>query len=80
MGRAINWARYDWLKAQGHSERNIAGALGIPRTTLRRAIATPPGYPRAHQLNSPPRYTLVYQCRTTWPGACWRCSRSWKPW
>jgi hypothetical protein len=39
MARAtIDWARYDRLKAQGHSERDIAGALGIPRTTLRREI------------------------------------------
>jgi len=38
MTRAINWARYDRLKAQGRSERDIADALGIPRTTLRREI------------------------------------------
>jgi hypothetical protein len=38
MARAINWARYDRLKAQGHSERDIAGALDIPRTTLRREL------------------------------------------
>src|SRR5919197_4966230 len=38
MARAMNWTRYDRLKAQGHSERDIADALGIPRTTLRRAI------------------------------------------
>jgi hypothetical protein len=39
MARAtIDWARYDQLKAQGHSEREIADALGIPRTTLRREL------------------------------------------
>jgi hypothetical protein len=38
MARAINWARYDRLKAQGHSERDIADAMRIPRTTLRREI------------------------------------------
>jgi len=34
MARAIDWARYDQLKAQGHSERDIAGALGFPRTSI----------------------------------------------
>jgi hypothetical protein len=45
MARAMNWARYDQLKAQGHSERDIADALGIPRTTLRRAIEQRQGPP-----------------------------------
>jgi hypothetical protein len=45
MARAINWARYDRLKAQGHSERDIAGALGIPRTTLRRELQKREGPP-----------------------------------
>src|SRR5262249_39224827 len=45
MARAINWARYDRLKAQGRSERDIADALGIPRTTLRRAIEQRQGPP-----------------------------------
>ena len=57
MARAINWARYDRPKAQGHSEREIAEALNIPRTTLRREIekreAQPteahPGTPTAYQ-------------------------------
>jgi Homeodomain-like domain len=34
MARAIDWARYDQLTAQGHSEQEIAGALDIPRTTF----------------------------------------------
>jgi hypothetical protein len=38
MARAIDWARYDRLKAQGRSERDIADALNIPRTTLRREL------------------------------------------
>lgn len=38
MARAIDWTRYDQLKAQGHSEREIARALEIPRTTLQRAL------------------------------------------
>jgi hypothetical protein len=50
MARAMNWARYDRLKAQGHSERDIAGALGIPRTTLRRALETRQGLPRTRSL------------------------------
>ena len=45
MARAIDWTRYDRLKAQGHSERDIADALGIPRTTLRRAIEKRQGPP-----------------------------------
>jgi transposase len=45
MVRAINWARYDRLKAQGHSERDIANALDIPRTTLRRELAKRQGPP-----------------------------------
>jgi hypothetical protein len=45
MARAIDWARYDQLKAQGHSEREIAGALDIPRTTLRRALQKRQGPP-----------------------------------
>jgi hypothetical protein len=45
MARAIDWARYDRLKAQGHSERDIAGALDIPRTTLRRALEQRQGPP-----------------------------------
>ena len=51
MARAIDWARYDRLKAQGRSERDIADALGMPRTTLRRALetGTPPAQPtRVH--------------------------------
>jgi DNA invertase Pin-like site-specific DNA recombinase len=38
MARAIDWTRYEQLKAQGHSEREIARALEIPRTTLPRAL------------------------------------------
>src|SRR5262249_5705314 len=50
MTRAINWARYDRLKAQGRSERDIADALGIPRTTLRREIEKREAQPtEAHQ-------------------------------
>src|SRR5262249_3789750 len=49
MARAINWARYDRLKGQGRSERDIAGALGIPRTTLRRAIEQRQGPPAPAQ-------------------------------
>jgi hypothetical protein len=45
MARAIDWARYDRLKAQGRSERNIADALGVPRTTLRRALEKRQGPP-----------------------------------
>jgi hypothetical protein len=45
MARAINWARYDRLIAQGRSERDIAGALAIPRTTLRRALQKRQGPP-----------------------------------
>jgi hypothetical protein len=30
MVRAIDWARYDRLKAQGRSERDIADALACP--------------------------------------------------
>jgi DNA-binding CsgD family transcriptional regulator len=54
MARAMNWARYDRLTAQGHSERDIADALGIPRTTLRRAIATRQGLPRRAESGRPP--------------------------
>jgi hypothetical protein len=45
MARAIDWTRYDRLKAQGHSEREIAGALDIPRTTLRRELQKREGPP-----------------------------------
>jgi hypothetical protein len=38
MARAIDWIRYDALKAEGHSEREMARALEIPRTTLQRAL------------------------------------------
>jgi hypothetical protein len=54
MVRVINWARYDRLKAQGHSERDIAGALGIPRTTLRRALEKRQGLPRRSESGGPP--------------------------
>jgi hypothetical protein len=53
MARAMNWARYDRLKAQGHSERDIAGALGIPRTTLRREIEKREAQPTAAHPGTP---------------------------
>ena len=66
MARAIDWARYDRLKAQGHSERAIADALGMSRTTLRRALQKREGPPstvdrrRAHvapsTVDRPPGY------------------------
>jgi hypothetical protein len=50
MARANDWARYARLKAQGHSEREIAGALAIPRTTLRRELEKRAAEPtEAHQ-------------------------------
>ena len=49
MARATDWARYDRLKAQGYSEREIAGALGMPRTTLRRALQQRQGPPAPGQ-------------------------------
>jgi hypothetical protein len=54
MARAMNWTRYDRLKGQGHSERDIADALGIPRTTLRRALAQRQGLPRRPESGGPP--------------------------
>ena len=45
MARAIDWTQFDALKAQGHSEREIADALGIPRTTLRRELQKREGPP-----------------------------------
>jgi len=35
IGNVMNWERYDELKRQGLSQRQIAAELGIPRTTLR---------------------------------------------
>jgi hypothetical protein len=54
MVRAINWSRYDRLTAQGRSERDIADALGIPRTTLRRALEQRQGLPRRSESGGPP--------------------------
>jgi transposase len=54
MARAINWTRYDRLKAQGHSKRDIADALGVPRTTLRRTIEKRQGLPRRSESGGPP--------------------------
>ena len=34
----INWERYDALKAQGLSQRQIAHEMGIPRTTLQERL------------------------------------------
>jgi hypothetical protein len=53
MARAIDWARYDQLKAQGHSERDIAGALDIPRTTLRRELEKREAQPTQVHLGVP---------------------------
>jgi Homeodomain-like domain len=61
MARAINWARYDRLTAQGHSERDIAAALGIPRTTLRRAIEQRQGPPAPVQTPGQPSDTGAVQ-------------------
>jgi hypothetical protein len=36
--RDIDWRRYDQLKAQGHSGRQIAQALGVAESTLRGAL------------------------------------------
>jgi AcrR family transcriptional regulator len=35
----IDWSQYDRLKAEGRSQRTIAKALGVPRSTLRRRLA-----------------------------------------
>src|SRR5262249_38839582 len=54
MARAIDWRRYDRLKAQGQSERDIADALGIPRTTLRRALEKRAAEPTQAHQGTPP--------------------------
>src|SRR5215831_17566074 len=54
MARGVNWTRYDRLKAQGRSERDIADALGIPRTTLRRAIEQRAAEPTPVHQGTPP--------------------------
>jgi hypothetical protein len=38
MTRAIDWHRYDQLKAQGLSGRQTAEAMGIPESSLRRQV------------------------------------------
>jgi excisionase family DNA binding protein len=38
IGDVMNWERYDALKARGLSQRQIAGELGIPRTTLQERL------------------------------------------
>jgi hypothetical protein len=54
MARAIDWARYDRLKAQGRSEREIADALAIPRTTLRRELEKRAVEPTPAHPGTPP--------------------------
>jgi hypothetical protein len=61
MARAIDWARYDRLKAQGRSERDIADALAIPRTTLRRELEKRAAEPtQAHPGTPPSQPTPVH--------------------
>lgn len=54
MARAIDWARYDRLKAEGHSEREIAVALAVPRTTLGRELEKREAEPTAAHPGTPP--------------------------
>jgi DNA-binding transcriptional regulator LsrR (DeoR family) len=56
---AIDWQRYDALKAQGLSGRQIAEALGIAESTLRGVI-------------SDDRHRGLYQCSLWTPVQC-RC-------
>jgi hypothetical protein len=46
--RDIDWPQYDQLKAQGHSGRHIAQAMGIAESTLRGALK------RRHPTSSRP--------------------------
>src|SRR5262249_2531618 len=64
-----------------HTGATAAAHPTPPHYTLEhhnRVGVSPPGYTRAHRLSSPPRHTLVYRCRTTWLGACSRCSLTWR--